>query len=357
MATTEQTVDDARLEALIGQVVVDCGGTANAALVLIGDELGLYRALAQHGPLTPDQLAVRTNTNERYVREWLGAQAASGYVGYDPSSERFAMSPEQVMAFADETSPVFVPGAFEVAVGFVRAGEHVRERFVSGDGYGWHEQDEIVHRGTERFFRSGYQAHLVGDWIPALDGVDERLRAGGRVADVGCGYGASAILIAQAYPDADVVGFDYHEPSIAEARRRAAAAGLGDRVRFQTAAADSFPGSDYDLVACFDSLHDMGDPVAAARHVRNALAADGTWLLVEPRAGDRVEDNLNPVGRLYYAGSTLACTPNALSQDGRVALGAQAGEARLREVATDAGFSRFRRATETPFNLVLEARP
>ena len=357
MSTAEHAVDPERLEALLGQVVVDCGATANAALVVIGDELGLYRALAEHGPLTPDQLAAATDTTERYVREWLGAQAASGYVDYDPSTQRYSMSPEQAMAFADETSPVFLPGAFEVAIGFVRAGEHVRERFVSGEGYGWHEQDDIVHRGTERFFRSGYQAHLVSEWIPALDGVDDRLRAGGLVADVGCGHGASAILIAQAYPRTQVVGFDYHDASIAEARRRAAEAGVANRVRFEVAAADSFPGRDYDLVACFDSLHDMGDPVAAARHVRAALAPDGTWLLVEPRAGDRVEDNLNPVGRLYYAGSTLACTPNALSQDGSTALGAQAGEARLRDVVTAGGFSRFRRAGETPFNLVLEARP
>ena len=356
MHAIAQTVDNERLEALIGQVVVDCGATSNAALVLIGDELGLYRALAD-GPLTPAELAERTSTAERYVREWLGAQAASGYVGYDPDAERYSMTPEQVMAFADPESPVFVAGAFEVAIGFVRAGEHIRERFVSGDGFGWHEQDAIVHRGCERFFRSGYQAHLVSEWIPALDGVHERLRAGGRVADVGCGHGASAILIAQAYPAAEVVGFDYHDESIAEARRRAESAWVGDRVRFEVAAADAFPGRDYDLVACFDSLHDMGYPVAAARHVREALAPDGTWLLVEPRAGDRVEDNLNPVGRLYYAGSTLACTPNALSQDGHTALGAQAGEARLRRVAVAGGFSRFRRATETPINLVLEARP
>jgi SAM-dependent methyltransferase len=355
--STTQHVDSERLEALIGQVVVDCGGTANAALVVIGDQLGLYRALAEHGPLGSDDLAARTGTTERYVREWLGAQAASGYVNYEPATERYSMSPEQAMAFADETSPVFLPGAFEVAIGFVRAGERIRERFVSGAGYGWHEHDEILHRGTERFFRTGYQTHLVSEWIPALEGVDERLRAGGLVADVGCGYGASAILIAQAYPEAEVVGFDYHEASIAEARRRAEAGGVGDRVRFEVAAADRFPGRDFDLIACFDSLHDMGDPVGAARHVRDALAPDGTWLLVEPRAGDRVEDNLNPVGRLYYAGSTLACTPNALSQNPSTALGAQAGEARLREVVTAAGFAHVRRAAETPFNIVLEARP
>jgi SAM-dependent methyltransferase len=357
MQTSEKIVDGERLDALLGSAVVDCGGAANAALVVIGDELGLYRALAEHGPLASAELAARTQTTERYVREWLGAQAASGYVDYDPATGRFAMSPEQVMAFADETSPVFLPGAFEVAVGFVRAGEAVGERFRTGAGYGWHEQHEMVHRGCERFFRSGYQAHLVSEWIPALDGVDQRLRAGGRVADVGCGHGASAILIAQAYPEVDVVGFDYHDASIAEARRRAEAAGVGDRVRFEVAAADAFPGRGYDLVACLDSLHDMGDPVAAARHVRDALAPGGSWLVVEPRAGDRVEDNLNPVGRLYYAGSTLSCTPNALSQDGGAALGAQAGEAKLRDVVTAAGFSRFRRATETPFNLVLEARP
>jgi SAM-dependent methyltransferase len=265
------------------------------------------------------------------------------------------MSPEQVMAFADETSPVFLPGAFEVAVGFVRAGEAVGERFRTGAGYGWHEQHEMVHRGCERFFRSGYQAHLVSEWIPALEGVDERLRTGGRVADVGCGHGASAILIAQAYPAVEVVGFDYHDASIAEATRRAAAAGVD--ARFAVAAADAFPGTGYDLVCCFDCLHVMGDPVGAARHVREALADDGTWLLVEPMAGDRPEDNFNPVGRAYYAFSTLLCTPSALSQEGSLALGAQAGEQRLREVVGEAGFTRVRRAAETPFNLVLEVRP
>jgi SAM-dependent methyltransferase len=357
MTTTEQSVQAERLEALLGRVVVDCGGTVNAALVLIGDELGLYRALARRGPATPERIAGNTGTTERYVREWLNAQAASGYVEYDPETGHYAMTPEQVLAFAEPSSPVFLPGAFQTAVGAVAARERIREAFTSGGGYGWHEHSADVHHGTERFFRSGYQAHLVDDWIPALDGVDARLRDGGRIADIGCGHGASSILLAQAYPRVEVVGFDYHDRSIAEARERAEAAGVSDRVTFMAAAADAFPGRDYDLVACFDSLHDMGDPVTAARHVRDALAPDGTWLLVEPRAGDRVEENLNPVGRFYYAASTMLCTPNALSQAGTEALGAQAGEARLREVVTAAGFTRFRRATETPFNLVLEVRP
>lgn len=357
MSTVEQTIDADRLNELLGKVVVDCGGTINAALVLIGDELGLYRALAADGPSTAAELAARTDTAERYVREWLGAQAASDFVTYDPATQRYSMTPEQVMAFGDPESPVFLPGAFQVALGSIASRDHIRDAFRSGDGYGWHQHHVEVHHGTERFFRSGYQANLVSAWIPALDGVEDRLRTGGRIADVGCGYGASSILFAQAYPNVEVVGFDYHDGSIAEARSRARAAGVEDRVTFMTAAADNYPGEDYDLVACFDSLHDMGDPVGAARHVRQSLAPDGTWLLVEPRAGDRVEDNLNPVGRFFYAASTLLCTPNALSQDDGDALGAQAGEARLREVITGAGFTRFRRATETPFNLVLEARP
>ena len=357
MATAEHSIDSERLEALLGRVVVDCGATVNAALVLICDELGLYRALTLRGPSTPDQIASDTGTTERYVREWLNAQAASGYVSYEPHSGRYSMTPEQALAFADPSSPVFLPGAFQTAVGALAARDHIREAFSSGDGYGWHEHSADVHHGTERFFRAGYQAHLIDAWIPALDGVDARLQQGGRIADVGCGHGASSILLAQAYPRVEVVGFDYHDRSIAEARQRAEAAGVSDRVTFMAAAADAFPGDDYDLVACFDSLHDMGDPVTAARHVRDALTPDGTWLLVEPRAGDRVEENLNPVGRFFYAASTMMCTPNALSQNGGDALGAQAGEARLREVVTAAGFTRFRRATETPFNLVLEVRP
>ena len=357
MATADQTVDINQLEALLGRVVVDCGGTVNAALVVIGDELGLYRALAANGPSTPQEVADVTGTTERYVREWLNAQAASGYVHYEASTGHYSLTPEQAMAFADASSPAFLPGAFQVAIGAVGAREHIRDAFRTGNGFGWHEHGADVHHGTERFFRTGYRTHLIRDWIPALDGVEDKLRAGGRIADVGCGHGASSILFAEAFPNVEVVGFDYHDASIAEARRRAESAGVADRVSFMTAGADGFPGRDYDLVACFDSLHDMGDPGSAARQVRDAQAPDGTWLLGEPRAADRVEDNFNPVGRWFYAASTMLCTPNALSQDGGDALGAEAGEARLREVITSAGFSRFRRATETPFNLVLEARP
>jgi SAM-dependent methyltransferase len=348
------TIDEERLNSLLMQGVTELGGTVNAALIVIGDELGLYRALADHGPQTPAELAAHTDTAERYVREWLNAQAASGYVDYDAAAQRYELAPEQAMAFADESSPAFLPGAFQLALGSVRAAPQIREAFSTGTGYGWHEHHHDVFEGCERFFRPGYRAHLIDEWIPALDGVEEKLRAGARVADIGCGHGASTVLIAGAFPNASIHGFDYHDGSIAEARERAEAAGVG--ARFEVAPADRFPGSGYDLVCAFDCLHDMGDPVAAARHVKDALAPDGTWLLVEPMAGDRPEDNFNPVGRTYYAFSTLLCTPSSLSQAGALALGAQAGEARLREVLYEAGFTRVRRAAETPFNLVLEVR-
>jgi 2-polyprenyl-3-methyl-5-hydroxy-6-metoxy-1,4-benzoquinol methylase len=354
---TDARIDPDRLNALLGQAVVEFGAAVNAALVVIGDRLGLYRALAAAGPLSPAELAERSGTAERYVREWLGAQAASGFVGYDPDSGTYALSPEQAAAFADESSPAFVGGGFQVALGAAADVERIQDAFLTGHGMGWHEHGNDVFEGCQRFFEPGYRANLLESWIPALDGVHDRLQAGGRVADVGCGRGASAIIIAQGYPSAEVVGFDYHEASIAEASRRAAQAGLADRLRFEVAAADEFPGSGYDLISCFDCLHDMGDAVAVARHVRDALADDGTWMIVKPNAGDRVEENLNPVGRAYYAFSTMLCTPNALSQGGELALGAQAGEARLREAVTAGGFTRFRRAAETPFNLVLEAKP
>jgi SAM-dependent methyltransferase len=350
-------LDPERLDALLGQAVAEFGATVNAALVVIGDRLGLYRALAGPEPLTSTELAERTGTSERYVREWLNAQAASGYVDYDAATDRYSLSPEQAAILADESGPAFVGGGFQVALGAAAGLERIQDAFTSGAGMGWHEHAHDVFEGCRRFFEPGYRANLIDAWIPALEDVQERLEAGGRVADVGCGHGASSIVIAEAYPLAEVTGFDYHEESIDEARRRAEAAGLSDRVRFEVAAADAFPGAGYDLVASFDCLHDMGDPVGVARHVRGALAQDGTWMIVDPYAGDRVEDNLNPVGRAYYAFSTMLCVPNSLSQDGRLALGAQAGEARLREVVTTAGFTRFRRATETPFNLVLEARP
>jgi SAM-dependent methyltransferase len=359
MTTTEQTtaLDEAKVEQFVGQALGELGAAANAALVVIGDRLGLYKAMAGAGPVTPAQLAERTETNERQVREWLNAQAAGGFVDYDPETNRYTLPDEHAFVLADEGSPFFLPGAFELLAAAVRDEPHVRDAFRHGGGLGWHEHSHGVFDGCERFFRPGYQHHLVQSWIPALDGVDAKLRAGARVADVGCGHGASTLILAQAYPESTFVGFDYHEGSIAAAAQRAREAGLQERVRFEVASSADYPGGHYDLVATFDCLHDMGDPVGAARHVLSTLAPDGTWLIVEPFANDRVEDNLNPVGRIYYAASTLLCTPASLSQDVGLALGAQAGEARLRDVVTAGGFTRFRRATETPFNLVLEARP
>jgi 2-polyprenyl-3-methyl-5-hydroxy-6-metoxy-1,4-benzoquinol methylase len=350
-------IDEERLNALLGQAVVEFGATVNAALVVIGDRLGLYRELAAGGPQTSAELAARTSTSERYVREWLAAQAASGWVEYDPDGERYSMSPEQAMMFAEAGGPAFVGGAFQLALGSADAREHIAEAFTTGTGFGWGEHDHDVHEGCRRFFEPGYRANIVQSWIPALQGVHEKLAAGGRVADIGCGLGASSIVIAEAYPQATVHGTDAHDGSIAEARRLAAEAGVDDRVSFAAEAADAIATEGYDLVTTFDCLHDMGDPVGAARAVRAALDPDGTWMIVEPIAGDSVEDNLNPVGRAYYAFSTLLCTPSSLSQEGGLALGAQAGEARLREVLGTAGFTHVRRAAETPFNIVLEARP
>ena len=354
---TMQTIDEAKVEQFVGQALNELGAAANAALVVIGDRLGLYKAMAEAGPVTAAQLAQRTETHERSVREWLNAQAAGGYVVYHPESGEYTLPPEHAYVLADEDSPVFLPGAFELMTAAVRDEPEITASFRHGAGVGWHEHNHGVFEGCERFFRPGYQANLVQSWIPALDGVEAKLRAGALVADVGCGHGASTIIMAQAYPESTFVGYDYHDGSIAAANERAREAGLSDRVRFEVASAQDYPGDGYDLVATFDCLHDMGDPVSAARHVFETLDADGTWLIVEPFAGDRVEDNLNPVGRIYYAASTLLCTPASLSQDVGLALGAQAGEARLRDVVTAGGFNRFRRATETPFNLVLEARP
>jgi 2-polyprenyl-3-methyl-5-hydroxy-6-metoxy-1,4-benzoquinol methylase len=350
-------INQDKLHEFLGKAIVDFGATFNAALIRIGDRLGLYKALAAGGAQTPAELAKRTGTAERYVREWLSAQAAGGYVTYESSTGEFHLSEEQAFAMADETSPVFLPGAFQVALAAVKAEELLTERFKSGTGLGWHEHHPELFVGTERFFRPGYAANLISTWIPALEGVDARLKSGARVADVGCGLGASTVLMAKSYPKSEFAGFDYHDKSIETARQRAKDAGVGNRIRFEVAKAKDYPGKDYDFVTFFDCLHDMGDPAGASAHVHSTLKKDGTWMIVEPFAGDKLEDNLNPIGRAFYGASTLLCTPASLSQEVGLALGAQAGEKRLREVVTSGGFSRFRRATQTPFNLIFEARP
>jgi DNA-binding SARP family transcriptional activator/SAM-dependent methyltransferase len=349
-----QMIDETKLNEFMGKAVGDIGAAMSAALVVIGDELGLYKALA-NSPATPQELAQRTGTIERYVREWLNNQAASGYVAYDPKTTKYSLSEEQAMAFAQEGSPAFLPGAFQVIAACFAGGKKVAERFRTGGGVEWGDHDACLFAGTERFFRPGYAAHLVSEWLPALPGVVDKLNRGGAVADVGCGHGASTILMAQAFPKAKLFGFDLHEGSIAAARKRAQEAGVGERARFEVASASLFPGKGYDLVAHFDCLHDLGDPVGAARRVQETLAPDGSWMVVEPFANDRPEQNHNPVGRVFYAASTMLCVPNSLASEGP-ALGAQAGEARLREVATAAGFKSFRRVAQTPFNLVFEAR-
>ena len=345
-----------RLNELLGKAVVDFGATFHAALVRVGDKLGLYKALAAGGPQTAAELAERTGTTERYVREWLCNQAAGGYVTYDSQAEKFFLSEEQAFTLADESSPAFLPGMFQVALAAVKAEEQVTERFKTGQGLGWHEHDPELFVGTERFFRPGYAANLIGSWIPALEGVKERLEQGAKVADVGCGLGASTILMAKSYPKSKFFGFDYHDKSIETAKERAKDAGVGDHIEFKVAKAKDYPGKDYDFVTFFDCLHDMGDPVGAADHVRSTLKKDGTWMIVEPSAGDRLEDNLHPIGRAFYGASTLLCTPASLSQEVGLALGAQAGEKKLREVVSAGGFKSFRRATQTPFNLIFEAR-
>ncbi len=349
-------MNETRIHEFVHRMLADAGAASTAVLVSLGDRLGLYRAMAGAGPLTPSQLAERTGTDARYVREWLCNQAASGYVDYDPMTGAFALPDEHAAVLAHEESPAFLGGFFEVCQAMWRSTDRVADAFRSGGGVGWHEHDSCLFRGTERFFRTGYRTHLVADWLPALDGAVEKLERGAEVADVGCGHGASTILMAQAFPASRFRGFDYHEASVACARRAAEEAGVSDRVSFQVASATDFPGRCYDLVTFFDCLHDLGDPEGAARQVRQSLAEDGTWMVVEPYAGDGVEENLNPVGRLYYAASTVFCTPASRSQEVGLALGAQAGEARLREVMAAGGFRRFRRAAETPFNIVLEAR-
>ncbi|MBK0394778.1 class I SAM-dependent methyltransferase [Ramlibacter algicola] len=349
-------IDSQKLDAFMGQFVHDIGAVMHAATVVVGDQLGLYRRLAE-GPATAEQLARKTETDPRYLREWLSAQAASGYVQHDPATDAFSMTEEQAFALAQEGSPAFIPGAFQIAVAQFKAIPKIASVLRTGLGLGWHEHDAALFHGTERFFRPGYAAHLVEEWIPALEGMGKRLRDGAEVADVGCGHGASTMLLAEAFPASRFTGYDYHAPSIEVARERAQRAGVEDRVRFEVATAKDFPARRYDLVAMFDCLHDMGDPVGAAAHVRETLKDDGAWMVVEPFAGDRLEDNLNPVGRIFYSASTFICTPASRSQEVGACLGAQAGEARMRDVATKGGFHHFRRAAETPFNLVYEARP
>jgi 2-polyprenyl-3-methyl-5-hydroxy-6-metoxy-1,4-benzoquinol methylase len=349
-------VNPDRLNEFLGKAIIDFGATFHAALIRIGDKLGLYTALAS-GPQTPAELAKKTGTAERYVREWLSSQAAGGYVTYDSKSGKFFLNEEQAFALADENSPAFLPGAFQVALAAVKAEEELTKRFKTGKGLGWHEHHPEVFVGTERFFRPGYAANLISSWIPALEGVDEKLKKGARVADVGCGLGASTILMAKHYPNSEFAGFDYHDKSIQTAKKRAKDAGVDNRIKFQVAKAKNYPGKDYDFVTFFDCLHDMGDPAGASSHVRKTLKKDGTWMIVEPFAGDKLEDNLHPIGRAFYGASTLLCTPASLSQEVGLALGAQAGEKRLREVVSSGGFTRFRRATQTPFNLIFEVRP
>jgi len=349
-------MDQAKLDAFMGKALSDMGAAFHAAMVIIGDQRGLYKAMAGAGPMTSAELAKKADCNERYVREWLNAEAASGYVEYDKATSRFTLPDEHAMALADENSPAYVAGGFYSILGALRSAEKISERFRTGEGLGWHEHDPWLFCGTERLFRPGYRAHLMESWLPALDGVVPKLRQGARVADIGCGHGASTIVMAENFPNSEFIGFDYHPASIETARERAADKGLKN-VRFETSAAKAFPGPAYDLVAMFDCLHDMGDPRGTAAHVLSRLNPDGTFLLVEPFAADKPEDNHNLFGRLFYSASTLICTPCSLSQEVGTALGAQAGEQRLREVVTGAGFRHFRRAAETPFNLVLEARP
>jgi SAM-dependent methyltransferase len=359
MAATSvaRPINSDKLNALLGQAVADMGAAMHAPLIVIGDRLGLYRAMGDGEPVTAAELARRTGTAERYVQEWLNANAAAHYVEYDAATESYFMSPEQSFALAQDDTGVHLPGFYHMVASCMKDEEKLTKIFRTGEGFGWHEHEKGLFEGCERFFRPSYLANLTTSWIPSLDGMEAKLRAGVRVADVGCGHGASTLLMAQTYPNSEFFGFDYHAESIERAREKAEAAGLRDRVHFDVAMAQAFPGQKYDFVACFDCLHDMGDPAGAARHVRKALADDGMWMIVEPFAGDDVASNLNPVGRIFYAASTICCVPASRSQEVGAGLGAQAGEKKIGEVVREGGFTRFRRATETPFNMVFEARP
>jgi SAM-dependent methyltransferase len=357
LATTAAPFDQAKFEAALHRLLNDVGSVITAASVITGDKLGLYKTLATAGPLTSEELAQQTQTHERYVREWLANQAAAGYLTYDPQTRRFTLPAEHVPFFADDTSEVNMCGMFGMGQPLFADEPKITEAFKTGKGIGWEEHDPRLYGLTDRIFRNGYAAHLVQDWIPALEGAEAKLRTGASVADVGCGHGSSTIQMAKAYPMSRFVGYDYHLPSIEAALEAAAKAGLADRVRFEVASANALPEKNFDLICCFDCVHDMGDPVGALAHIRSRLKANGTFMMVEPYAGDTLEANITPVGRVFYGASTMLCTPASLAQDVGLALGAQAGEARVRDVAQQAGFSQFRRATETPFNLVYEARP
>lgn len=356
MSATRQEVDQQKLQEFMGKFVGDLGAAMSASLVLLGDELGLYRAMADSDQISSAELAERTGTHERCVREWLAAQAASGYVSYNEATQRYYLSPEQSFALAQEDSPAYIPGAFQIVSSVVKDAHKVAEAFRTGTGVGWHEHHPSLFEGTERFFRPNYAANLVHNWLPALNGVVDKLRKGAKVADVGCGFGASTILMAQAFPQSKFYAYDYHQMSLEKAKDRARRAGVYDRIEFRQALAKDYPNEQYDLIAFFDCLHDMGDPIGAAKHARSCIAADGTWMIVEPFANDDTKDNLNPVGRVFYSASTMICTPASMSQEVGAALGAQAGEKRMREVTAKGGFSKFRRAAETPFNLVYEVR-
>jgi len=347
-------LDENKLQQFMGKMVGDMGAAMGAALVYIGDQLGLYKAMSGAGLISSHDLAKGTGTDERYVREWLAAQAAAGYLDYDAQTNRYGLSPEQEMVFATEGSPVFVAGAFEILMAVFADADKIVDAFRTGRGVGWHEHDARLFRGTERFFRPSYAAHLLSEWIPALDGTLNKLQQGASVADVGCGHGSSTVLMAKAFPKSEFVGFDYHQASLDRAAQAAKESGVSN-VRFERATAKDYRGSNYDLVAFFDCLHDMGDPVGASAHVRETLSGSGKWMIVEPFAHDAVQENLNPVGRLFYSASTMICTPASKSQEVGLALGTQAGEARLREVVMAGGFERFRRVAETPFNMVFEA--
>jgi 2-polyprenyl-3-methyl-5-hydroxy-6-metoxy-1,4-benzoquinol methylase len=349
-------VDEARLHEFVVRMLGDLGGALSVPLVRIGDRLGLYKALHADGPMTPSELATRTNIAERYAREWLSHQAASGYLTYDPGTGRFTLPPEQAMVFAEPNSPVYLQGGFDLAVATIENQALVESAFRTGKGVGWGEQSQCLFCAAGRFFRPGYHNNLVASWLPALDGVAAKLERGAKVADVGCGHGFSTVMMAKAFPNSSFVGYDFHPASVEQARQHAEQHGVAANTRFEVALAGAFPGEDLDLVTCFDCLHDMGDPVGAARHVRQTLKPDGCWMIVEPAAGDRLQDNLNPVGRLYYAASTMVCVPTSLDQPIGAALGAQAGLAKLSSVIREGGFGQVRKATETPFNMILEAR-